>query len=287
MKFDLPNLVNGWPDDPVELPPFDYHFTKEGIIRSWLAVGFLPMTGKAAENPKVRYKLGKGGAPLAAARRLAALDKEYKIAAKILTAMVFNGELMDCKLPKVKKPVFCNEEAQIQHIINSKLLKKEGGSHKTGLIVANCRVVVEAGKRMAELEKYVKGKVEQKKHAKSNTRSCEVRKAHADWVLVGSPVDVIAHPQLNKKDSLALVKFLLPKVDILGELKLKDFNSTKKCNVWLGEIGCGMTWEKHVKAAARDIEEQWLAEGEIMGEDFRLELDGLPMFELGGVLSVF
>ena len=60
-----------------------------------------------------------------------------------------------------------------------------------------------------------------------------MRKAHADWVLVGSPVDVIAHPQLNKKDSLALVKFLLPKVNILGELKLKDFNSMKKCNVWL------------------------------------------------------
>ncbi len=34
-NFDLANLVNGWPDDPVELRPFDYHFTKEGIIGSW------------------------------------------------------------------------------------------------------------------------------------------------------------------------------------------------------------------------------------------------------------
>ena len=39
-NFDLANLVNGWPDDPVELRPFDYHFTKEGIIRSWIALGF-------------------------------------------------------------------------------------------------------------------------------------------------------------------------------------------------------------------------------------------------------
>jgi hypothetical protein len=282
LNFDLTNLVNGWPDDPVELRPFDYHFTKEGIIGSWLAVGFLPMTGKAAEDPKVRHKLGKGGAPPAAARRLAALDKEYKNSAKSLTAMGFNGELLDCKLPKVKKkPVFCDEEAQIQHIIDNKLLNKAGGFYKTGLIVANCRVVVEAGKRMAELDKNAKEEVEQKKQLQSNTRSCEAHKAHVDWVLARSLVDVIGHLGLNKKDSLALVKFLLPKVDILGELKLKDFNSMKKCNVWLGEIGRGMTWDEHMVAAAQDIGEQWRSDGEILGEDFRL--DGPPMFELGGV----
>ena len=96
-KFDLANLVNGWPDDPVELRPFDYHFIKEGIIGLWLAVEFRPMTEKAAEDPKVRHKLSEGGAPSALARRLAALDKEYKISAKTLTTMGFNGELLDCK----------------------------------------------------------------------------------------------------------------------------------------------------------------------------------------------
>ncbi len=94
-------------------------------------------------------------------------------------------------------------------------------------------------------------------------------------------MDVIGHPWLNKKDSLAIVKFLLPKVDILGELKLKDFNSMKKCNVWLGETGHGITWDEHMVAAAQDIGEQWRSNGEILGEDFRL--DGPPMFELGGV----
>ncbi len=59
-NVDLANLVNGWPDDPVELGPFDYHFTKEGIIGSWLAAGFLPMTRKTAEDPKVRHGLGRG-----------------------------------------------------------------------------------------------------------------------------------------------------------------------------------------------------------------------------------
>ncbi len=45
--------------------------------------------------------------------------------------------------------------------------------YKTGLTVANCRIDVEAGKRMAELEKKAKEKVEQKKHLKLNKQSCE------------------------------------------------------------------------------------------------------------------
>ena len=200
-NFDLANLVNGWPNDPVELRPFDYHFTKEGIIRSWIAVGFLPMTGRAMEDPKVRHELGEGGAPPAVAKRLAALDKKYKIAAKTLTGMGYNGTMLDCELPKVKKkPVFCDEEVRIKHIVDNKLMTKAGGLYKTGLIVANCRVVVEAGKRMVELETKARAKAKRKKHTESNKRSCEARKAHADWVLAGSLVDKIGHPRLNKKD---------------------------------------------------------------------------------------
>jgi hypothetical protein len=99
--------------------------------------------------------------------------------------------------------------------------------------------------------------------------------------LTGRPVDEIGHPRLNKKDSLAVVKFLLPRVDITGTLKLKDFNSMKKCIVWLGEIARGMTWDEHMAAAALDIREQWKAEGEILGEDFIL--DAPPLFALGGI----
>jgi hypothetical protein len=95
----------------------------------------------------------------AAAKRLAALDKEYKIAAKTLTGMGYNGTMLDCELLKVKKkPIFCNEEAWIQHINDNNLMIKAGGLFKTGLIVANCRVVVEAGMRMSELEKKPKAK---------------------------------------------------------------------------------------------------------------------------------
>ena len=74
--------------------------------------------------------------------------------------------LVPMPLSKRFNPVFRNEEVRIQHIVDNKLLNKARGLYKTGLIVANCRVVVEAGKRMAELEKKAKAKMEQK-----NTRS--------------------------------------------------------------------------------------------------------------------
>ena len=108
--------------------------------------------------------------------------------------------------------------------------------------------------RMSELEKKAKAKTKkQKKNTELNKRSCDARKAHADWVLAGRPVDEIGHPWLNKKDSLAVVKFLLPRVDIMGKLKLKAFNLMKKCIVWLEEIARGMTWDEHMAAAALDI----------------------------------
>jgi hypothetical protein len=59
----LGHVINGYPGDPVELRPFDYCFTKEKIIKSWINVGFMPMTGNTALDPKVRHEFGEGGAP--------------------------------------------------------------------------------------------------------------------------------------------------------------------------------------------------------------------------------
>ena len=59
--------MNGWPSNPIELRPFDCHFTAKKIIKTWIAVGFFPMTGNAVNDPKVRHELGDGGAPPEAA----------------------------------------------------------------------------------------------------------------------------------------------------------------------------------------------------------------------------
>ncbi len=91
--------------------------------------------------------------------------------------------------------------------------------------------------------------------------------------------------RLNKKDSYAIVKFLLPIVDIAGALKLKDYNSMKKCATWLGEIVRGMNWDEHmVLAAGLKIRDQWEAEGEIDGE--KISYDTPSLFALGGVYHI-
>ncbi len=100
----------------------------------------------------------------AAAKRLAALDKEYKIAAKTLTGMGYNGTMLDCELPKVKKkPIFCNEEAWIQHIIDNNLMNKAGGLFKTGLISDCCKLQSCCGGRDENVRARKEGKGKDKK----------------------------------------------------------------------------------------------------------------------------
>jgi hypothetical protein len=57
---------------------------------------------------------------------------------------------------------------------------------------------------------------------------------------------------LNRKSAHAIVRFLLPRVEIKGELKMKVFNSMKAYVKWLWEVKRGMTWDKHVHAAVEE-----------------------------------
>jgi hypothetical protein len=66
-----------------------------------------------------------------------------------------------------------------------------------------------------------------KKGTKAMKHNCETQKAHADWVAAGWPVDEDGNPHLIKKDSHAIVKFILWRLDTKGELKLKDFSLMK------------------------------------------------------------
>ncbi len=120
-----------------------------------------------------------------------------------------------------------------------------------------------------------------KKATKAMKHNCKAQKAHADWVAAGWPVDKDGDPRLTKKDSHAILKFLLPRVDIKGELKLKDFSSMKACVRWLGGIVRGMSWDEHMVAAANKMQAEWEAKGDNLGVN--LSLDTAPIFELGGV----
>ena len=109
----------------------------------------------------------------------------------------------------------------------------------------------------------------------------EVQKAHKEWVCDGRLINYDENPKLNRKSAHAIVRFLLPRVDIKGELKMKDINSMKVCMKWLGEVKRGMTWDEHMHAAAEEkmvaYEEMWRADNE------NLAVGAAPLFELGSV----
>jgi hypothetical protein len=84
------------------------------------------------------------------------------------------------------------------------------------------------------------------------------KRVYEEWTRTGRKVDANGFPDLDRSSSYAVVKFLLLKIDIKGELRLKDFGTMKKCNVCLGGIGRGMTWDEHMEAA---VAEFWESSG--------------------------
>ena len=61
------------------------------------------------------------------------------------------------------------------------------------------------------------------------------------------------YPRLGRKDAFAIVRVLLPHLDIKGEMKLKDFSTAKACIKWLGEIGRGTTWDEEMKVLDKKL----------------------------------
>ena len=69
-------------------------------------------------------------------------------------------------------------------------------------------------------------------------------------------MDGDGYPVMNRKDAFAVVKVLLPRMDILKELKLSNFRTVKDCVKWLGEIGRGTTWDEEMRALKREYDEE-------------------------------
>ena len=86
----------------------------------------------------------------------------------------------------------------------------------------------------------------------------KAKRVYEEWTRMGRKVDANGFTDLGRSSSYAVVKFLLPKIDIKGELHLKDFGTMK--------IGRGMTWDEHMEAVVAEL---------------RAKL-GAPLFSLGG-----
>ena len=248
---DLARIVNGFSNDPIELRPFDNCFTEAKIVKTWIAVGFLPMTGNAANDPKVGYELGEGGAPEEARVRMESLVDDYSEVAEELTNSGFNGNILNLASRQVSHETFPeDEEAQIEHIIKNKGMTKAGKLYKAGIIMANSRVVLEAHRRSALLAEKERDEAVQKKKDKEQQYILEAVDAFHRWVAQGQQITNDAgfsYPVLVRKDAVAIVRALLPRIDILGQLKMKEFSTAKACIKWLGEIGRGTTWDVEMR----------------------------------------
>ena len=163
--------------------------------------------------------------------------------------------------------VYEDNEARIQHMLNNRCMNKAGGLFKTGLIMANCLAVNECNRRVEHVDKKKLEAAASKKEDQSIDTFNIAKKCYAAWVRHGRNADANGCPDLDRKSSYAVVKFLLPRIDIKRELGLKDFGTKKKCNTWLGEIARGMSWDEHMEAA--------LAE--------KMEQLGATLFAVGGV----
>ena len=97
------------------------------------------------------------------------------------------------------------------------------------------------------------------------------KRVYEEWTRTGRKVDANRFRDLDRSSSYAVVKFLQPKIDINGELRLKNFGMMNKCSVWLGGIGRGLTWDEHMEAAVAES---------------RAKL-GAPLFALSGANGFF
>lgn len=118
--------------------------------------------------------------------------------------------------------------------------------------IANSRVVLWAAKQIAEEDELKKQITIQKKKEKENTMQLNVKIAFGKFVDSGRKVNSNGSPMLNKKEALAVIRVLLPWIDIKKELKMGHFKTVKDCIKWLGEIHMGTIWNKEMGALERE-----------------------------------
>jgi hypothetical protein len=204
---DLSNIVNGFPGDNVSKKPFDYTFTKANIINSWIAVGFLPMTANAVNDPKVRYELGEGGAPEAEQKRIADLVEDYHQSRDELAELGFNADILDLQ-PKVAEnhPILADEEAAIEALMKKGGANKAGSLFQVGISVANCRVVLETLRQTKEQAEKVKEQKEKSRHVGEDGKVKAALEAFGKWCCNEMKLDGESHPEMTRTCAVAIEK---------------------------------------------------------------------------------
>ena len=195
------------------------------------------------------------GAPDDKQQMMKLLVQEYNECSATLTRLGFNGCVLNLEPRKVaeNETLPDDEEAQIKHIVDNKLISKAGGLFKAGIVVANARVVVEAAKRVKAEEEKKKEEKAEKDKVKEATVTYTALHHFGKWVADGKKYDNNKNPVLSKAAAVAIAKVLLPR--IAPKEKVSDYATMKKCNEWLGSIAGGTTWETEMEQYEKEQRE--------------------------------
>ena len=207
----------------------------------WIAVGFLPMTANAVNDPKVRYELGEGGAPEAEQKRIADLVEDYHQSRDELAELGFNADILDLQ-PKVAKDhsIPADKEAVIEALMRKGGANKAGSLFRVGISVANCRVALETLRQTKEQAEKVKEQKEKSWQVAEDGKVKAALEAFGNWCGNGMKLDGESHPVMTRTCAVVIVKVLMPAV--VPTLKVSDLTTLKSCTKWLGELAGGTTW---------------------------------------------
>ncbi len=114
-----------------------------------------------------------------------------------------------------------------------------GGLFKAGLQIANSRAVIRVAKRIAEEDKLKALEAEQKKKVRRETLQSAAKMAFGRWKADGHKMNDNGSPELKRMDAFAIIRVLVPRLDVKKEVKMGDFKMVKDCVTWLGGINLG------------------------------------------------
>ncbi len=141
--------MNGFPDDPIELPPFNKIFSCSNIWKSQCKVGFISMNQNALYDDKVQQQLGGGKAAFGDySKQLLILAKDYKNVAKEVTEIGFNGDLLYLKV-EVTKPseVIDAKDELVNKLVAEKAVNPTIQLYSLGAQVANSKIVTKTTRK--------------------------------------------------------------------------------------------------------------------------------------------
>ena len=154
---DIPTIINGLPDDPIEKKPHDRTFTKKNMFKSFLKIGWTPLTREALRHPKVRHMLGKGGASADVQAKLKGVQARYDDLKDKVQATGINGFVFNSKIPvhqEKHNATKKTEDEQVRALVDAKKTFSAGAQWATvGMQLLGSRAIIRAQTEQMKKEK--------------------------------------------------------------------------------------------------------------------------------------